>query len=115
MVGDGQFFEAAQVFFRDRAASILIIRIAVIDTAAQRPGFAGRAEIAALEGAEIRRHRCGIVGRRGVQQDLGFKAAEEEGMAIFLEATASSAGDAHWAGGGHVAIDFLVQFQNLAT
>jgi hypothetical protein len=36
-------------------------------------------------------------------------------VTVFLEAAAATTGDAHRAGGGHFTIDFLVQFQNLAT
>ena len=108
IIGDSQFFEATQVFFADRAASILVIRIAIIDATTQWPWLTCRAKIALLKGAKIRRHGRGVIGWCVVQQNLGFEVAEEQGMAIFLEATAASAGDAYGTGGGHVVIDFLI-------
>jgi hypothetical protein len=50
-----------------------------------------------------------------VQKHLRFEVAEEEDMAVFIEATAASAGDAHRPRRGHVAINLPIQFENLTA
>src|SRR5437588_481137 len=84
----GQALEAAQVLFADPAAGFLVGGVAVVDTAAQGARLAGGAEVARLERAEVRRGRP-LIGRGRGQQDVGLQAADEEGVAVLLEAAAA--------------------------
>src|SRR5580692_11005311 len=107
-VGVGQFLEAVQILLRDLWGGFLIIRIAIVDSTAERPRLARRAEVALLKRTVIRRHGP-FIRRRGREQDFGFEIAEEQRVAVLFEAAAATAGDAYWPGGGHVAIDFLIE------
>jgi hypothetical protein len=103
-----------EVHFRDSVASFLVMGVAVVDSAAERPWLPSRAEILLLKGAECGRHRR-FIGRGISQEDLCLQATDEEDVAVFLEATATATGHAEGARVGDCAVNLLVQFQNLAA
>src|SRR5262249_15497175 len=89
----GEVLEAAQVGFANSIAGFLVIRVAVVDPAGERPWLARRAEIFLLKRAEIGRY--GTLIRRGAgQKHVRLQVGEKENVAILLEAAAAAAGQA---------------------
>src|SRR5207247_1905149 len=79
-----------------------------------RPRLSGRTQVFLLERAEVGRHRL-LVRRGGSKEHAGFQVADEQDVAVLLEPATAAAGDADRAGGGDLAIDSLVEFQNMAA
>src|SRR5262245_16427015 len=107
----GEFLQALQVLLRDLVPRLLVGRIAVVDATTERARLAGGAEVALLEGAELRGDRL-LVCRGGMQQHLSLEAAEIEDVAVLLEAATAPAGNADRSGRGDLAIDLRVQFHH---
>src|SRR5262249_49611664 len=110
----GELLEPAQVLLGDLVARFLIRWVAIEDTTAQGSWLPGRTQVVLLERAEVGRDWL-FVRRGGGQQDVGFEIAQEEDVAIFLEAAAAAAGHAHGTRGGNGLIDFPIDFQDLAA
>src|SRR5260370_888722 len=100
----GQFLQPLDVPFGDGAARFLIVRIAVVHTTTERPRLTGRAKVLLLKGTKVGRDGVSVIVRSGAQQHLRFEIAEEERVAVFLEATAAAAGDARRPGRGDLTV-----------
>ncbi len=73
----GQFLQPAQVRLGD-GAGLLVVRVAVVDAAAERPRLAGRAQVVLAGTGRSRPSPRRVVGRRGFEQHVGLEVAQEQ-------------------------------------
>ena len=108
----GEALEAGDVLLAQLRHLFLRMRIAKVDATAQRPRLARRAQVALLPRTERTVHRPGERRRVG-EQDVGLQAAEEQRVAVLLEAAAAAARLARRPRGGDLRINLAVQFEYL--
>jgi hypothetical protein len=85
----GQVLELPQVRLADPLTFVLVRRVAEINTAAERPRFAGGAKIVHLIRTHVRGHRP-VVRRSACQQHVGFELADEQRVPVLGEPAAAA-------------------------
>jgi len=103
--------EPGEVVLGDRFALPCIVRIAVIDAAAERAVLASGAQVVHLERAEAGVRRGGISGS-ALQQDIGFQMGQEECVAVVLEPATFPACDADRAVRADFGVRLVVERQD---